>query len=136
MIAAELAQTGPANADTFRFMRRAVRIKSADLAELLGVSVETLSRWENGHREPDRAAWVALSGSPRWAPVGSGRASSGWLQDRESARATVGADAAQMLHTGESDESRNTNAPASSGGVGVFLERETGLEPATFTLAT
>ena len=60
--AVELAQTGPATPETFRFMRRAVRIKSAELAELLGVSVETLSRWENGHREPDRTAWVALSG--------------------------------------------------------------------------
>ena len=35
-------------------------LKATDLAELLGVTPETISHWENGHSEPDLAEWAAL----------------------------------------------------------------------------
>jgi len=59
--AGELAREGPSNGETFRFMRKAIGMRAVDLAELLDVAPETLSRWENGQRAVDRAAWVALS---------------------------------------------------------------------------
>jgi DNA-binding transcriptional regulator YiaG len=55
-----IAREGPSNGETFRFMRKALGLRAVDLAELLGVAPETLSRWENGQRPVDRAAWVAL----------------------------------------------------------------------------
>jgi transcriptional regulator with XRE-family HTH domain len=36
-------------------------LRAADLAELLDVAAETVSRWENAQRTVDRPAWVALS---------------------------------------------------------------------------
>lgn len=59
-VAAEVARRGPASAETFRFMRRVLGLKSGELGELLGVSAETMSRWEQGHRDLDRAAWATL----------------------------------------------------------------------------
>ena len=59
-IACELAREGPAVGETFRFMRRALRMRALDVAELLGITPETISRWENEQRSVDRAAWIAL----------------------------------------------------------------------------
>ena len=46
--------------EVFAFARRAIGIRAAELAELLGVAAETVSRWERGHQEPPRTAFVAL----------------------------------------------------------------------------
>lgn len=47
--------------ETFRFLRTVLRMKAGDLAELLDVAPETLSRWENGKREQiNRASWLLL----------------------------------------------------------------------------
>ena len=59
-VACELAREGPASGETFRFMRKALGMRAMDLADLLGITPETVSRWENGQRLVDRSAWIAL----------------------------------------------------------------------------
>lgn len=59
--ARELARHGPALGETFRFMRKALGVRGADLAELLDVPPETLSRWETGKLAMARTAWLTLS---------------------------------------------------------------------------
>lgn len=62
LVAAEIARSGPSTGVTFRYMRRALGLKSGDLAQLLGVRPETLSKWEtDADRSPDRAAWATLA---------------------------------------------------------------------------
>ena len=56
-----IAREGPSNGATFRFMRKAIGLRAIDLAELLDVASETLSRWENAQRPVDRASWITLS---------------------------------------------------------------------------
>lgn len=62
VIATELALHGPVDGKSFRFMRGAIGMKSAELAELLGVRPETVSRWERSVVNVDRAAWMTLGG--------------------------------------------------------------------------
>jgi YgiT-type zinc finger domain-containing protein len=59
-VARHLAEHGPANGDTFRYMRKAVGIAAKDVAELLATTPETVSRWENGARDVDLWAWTTL----------------------------------------------------------------------------
>src|SRR5438477_6057478 len=42
----ELAKSGDATPESMRFMRKALGLKAAELAELLDVTPETVSRWE------------------------------------------------------------------------------------------
>jgi hypothetical protein len=42
-------------------MRSALELKSLELATLLNVRPETISRWENGKGKIDRAAWVVVA---------------------------------------------------------------------------
>ncbi len=58
--AAALARGGIRGPEGFKFLRRAVGLKSSELAALLNLRVETLSRWENGRAAIDRAAAAAL----------------------------------------------------------------------------
>ena len=60
-VARELAQRGPATGETFRFMRKALGLRAADLAEMLDVTPETLSRWETGKLPMGRTSWITLS---------------------------------------------------------------------------
>jgi putative zinc finger/helix-turn-helix YgiT family protein len=60
-VARELATQGPASGETFRFMRKTVGMRAADLAELLDVTPETISRWETGKLDVARAAWATLA---------------------------------------------------------------------------
>jgi DNA-binding transcriptional regulator YiaG len=58
-----LADVGKASGWAFSVMREALSLSEADLASLLGVRRETISRWES-RRNPqqvDRAAWIALT---------------------------------------------------------------------------
>ena len=59
-VACALAERGPASGETFRFMRKALGMRASDLAELLGVTPETVSRWENEQRPVDGATWITL----------------------------------------------------------------------------
>jgi putative zinc finger/helix-turn-helix YgiT family protein len=60
-VARELATLGPATWETFRFMRKTLGMRAADLAELLDVTPETVSRWETGKLDVARAAWSTLA---------------------------------------------------------------------------
>lgn len=60
LVAGKLAELGARSGGAFHFMRKAIGMRAADLAELLGVPPETLSQWENGQRGMDRGAIVAL----------------------------------------------------------------------------
>lgn len=46
--------------EAIRFLRTVVSLRAKDFAELVGVAPETVSRWENGVREIDAAAWGHL----------------------------------------------------------------------------
>jgi transcriptional regulator with XRE-family HTH domain len=59
-IACVLARSGPASGETFRFIRKALGLRSASAAALLDVTAETVSRWEHGQRPVDKCAWIAL----------------------------------------------------------------------------
>ena len=60
-VAGEIAQRGPATGETFRFMRKALGLKAVDLAEMLDVTPETVSRWETGKLPMARTSWLTLS---------------------------------------------------------------------------
>jgi putative zinc finger/helix-turn-helix YgiT family protein len=60
-VARELARRGPATGETFQFMRKALALRSMDLAEMLDVTHETLARWETGKLPISRASWIAVS---------------------------------------------------------------------------
>lgn len=61
-VAAEVARRGPASGETFRFMRKILGVRGNEMAELLGVRPETVSRWEQGKGDVDRAAWALVAG--------------------------------------------------------------------------
>ena len=60
-VAAELARHGQLPADAFKYMRRVLGLKAAELAELLDVTAETVSRWENARQPIERRAAALLS---------------------------------------------------------------------------
>jgi putative zinc finger/helix-turn-helix YgiT family protein len=60
-VAGELANHGVASAEGFSFMRRALGMMARDLAELLDVAPETVSRWEHGKLPLDRGPVALLS---------------------------------------------------------------------------
>ena len=55
-IAEELARRGATSGDAFKYMRRHLMLRGGDLAVLLSVAPETVSRWETGKRPVDPAA--------------------------------------------------------------------------------
>ncbi|MBI5543085.1 MAG: helix-turn-helix domain-containing protein [Deltaproteobacteria bacterium] len=59
--AGELARHGEVSAEAFSFMRRALGVRAVELAELLDVTPETVSRWEHGRQPIDRGAAALLS---------------------------------------------------------------------------
>lgn len=61
MIAGEFARHGICSGATFKSMRKALRLKSIDVADLLGVTPETVSRWESGVLPMSRPAWIAVA---------------------------------------------------------------------------
>jgi putative zinc finger/helix-turn-helix YgiT family protein len=60
-IGCELADRGVHTGDALRHMRKALELRAADLARLLGVTPETVSHWETGRAPPARAAFVAVA---------------------------------------------------------------------------
>jgi putative zinc finger/helix-turn-helix YgiT family protein len=59
-IAAELARRGVRTGEAFRFMRKALGLKSKALAELFDLQPETVSRWEKGTQTLDPRAFALL----------------------------------------------------------------------------
>ena len=59
-LARELASTGPRSGAGFQFMRKAIGLKADELAALLDVTRETISRWENDRQPLERRALVVL----------------------------------------------------------------------------
>jgi putative zinc finger/helix-turn-helix YgiT family protein len=61
-VAEALARSGAGSPEAFRYMRKVVGLKAVEVAELFGVTPETVSRWENGERQPEPRA-VKLIGA-------------------------------------------------------------------------
>jgi DNA-binding transcriptional regulator YiaG len=55
-----LAEQGARTKEAFRFMRKAIGMRAAELAELVGVGPETVSRWETGKRDISHCALALL----------------------------------------------------------------------------
>jgi DNA-binding transcriptional regulator YiaG len=62
MVAAELARSGEKSAEAFVFMRKAIALRAVDLATLLDVTPETISRWEHGKVPIEHRAIAVLGG--------------------------------------------------------------------------
>jgi len=60
-VALEVISAGQVNGTTFRFLRHALGLKGTELAERLGTTKETVSRWEHGERDVDRMTWLVLA---------------------------------------------------------------------------
>lgn len=60
-VALELARNGPATRESFRWMRSTIGLASNELAAMLHVAPESISRWENGQREVDYGAWLVVA---------------------------------------------------------------------------
>lgn len=60
-VARVIATNGAQRGDEFAFMRKAIGMPAADLAELLDVARETISRWENDKQPLERRAVAILS---------------------------------------------------------------------------
>jgi DNA-binding transcriptional regulator YiaG len=58
-VAAELAKATPSG-EAFRFMRKLAGLRAADLGALLGVTNDTISRWETDKSPIDRGAFTLL----------------------------------------------------------------------------
>lgn len=59
-VADVLAQSGASSGEAFRFMRKVLGLRANELADLLGVVPDTISRWEKGKRPVDRGAMLTL----------------------------------------------------------------------------
>ncbi len=59
-IAQKLIDMGTSSGAAFKFLRKTLGIKASDLAPLLDVAAETISRWETGERAVDHAAMALL----------------------------------------------------------------------------
>jgi putative zinc finger/helix-turn-helix YgiT family protein len=60
-VARELSLSGASSGEVFKFMRKALGYRASELADELGVTPETVSRWENGRRTID-ISHMALMG--------------------------------------------------------------------------
>jgi len=61
LAAVEAIARGLREGPTLKFVRKALGLRAAELGQLLDVSAETVSRWENGHRAAERSVWNTLA---------------------------------------------------------------------------
>lgn len=59
-VARLLAERGPVSGTTMRYMRKSIPMSAGQVAAVLHVAPETVSRWETGERDVDRAAWIVV----------------------------------------------------------------------------
>jgi DNA-binding transcriptional regulator YiaG len=60
-IAADLARHGPISGETFRWIRKASGLERMELAQILGVTPETIAGWEEERRAIDMASWTVVA---------------------------------------------------------------------------
>jgi transcriptional regulator with XRE-family HTH domain len=60
-VASRLVEAGSSSGAAFRFLRKALGLRAIDVAGLLDVAAETLSRWETDKRAVDRGALAVLA---------------------------------------------------------------------------
>lgn len=60
-VAEAIVKAGVVSGAMFRFLRHRLGMQSKDVAVLLDTTPETITRWERGQRDVDRAAWLALA---------------------------------------------------------------------------
>lgn len=72
-IALWLIEHGACSGDALRWIRKAIGMKANELAQNLGVTAETVSRWENAHMDVDPTAWVLLGAMVRDQAAGETR---------------------------------------------------------------
>lgn len=56
-----LAENNIISGASFKFMRKALMFRAKEIADLLGVTPESVSRWENGRLDVDRRVWFLLA---------------------------------------------------------------------------
>jgi hypothetical protein len=61
-IAVDVAQRGPTNGETFRFLRARLSHTSEELATILEVDAAALRRWETDAPNVERLAWLVVAG--------------------------------------------------------------------------
>jgi hypothetical protein len=61
-IAIDIAQRGPTNGETFRFLRARLALSSAELAAILESDPAVLRRWETDASSVERVAWLVVAG--------------------------------------------------------------------------
>ena len=59
--ASEIIESGEVSPESFRFLRKVLGMRAQDLAPLLQIAPENLSKWENGHARVPPTAWVLLA---------------------------------------------------------------------------
>lgn len=59
-VARALVTSGVVSPEAFRFLRKTAGLKAAELADYLGVTAETVSRWETGKQGISRSNMLAL----------------------------------------------------------------------------
>ena len=60
-VAVDLARRGPVTGATFRLVRKAIPLSPAEVARMLGASVDAVSRWESGRRAVDLPSWLVVA---------------------------------------------------------------------------
>lgn len=60
-VAVELGRAGESSGEAMRFMRKAIGLRALELAELLRVTPETVSRWETGKQPMDHRAMAVVA---------------------------------------------------------------------------
>jgi hypothetical protein len=61
-IAVDIAQRGPTNGETFRFLRARLSLSSHELASILETESSVLRRWEVDATNVERVAWLVVAG--------------------------------------------------------------------------
>ena len=59
-VAGALLEAGETTGEALRYIRKVAGIAAAELADLLAVRAETISRWENNKRPIDRGSYAVL----------------------------------------------------------------------------